>query len=474
MGVPARHRELGLDVLRALGLEARVALRVVGHDRLDRVDQVLVERRDRAAYRFVPAAVRVGREHRRRRLQREDGERLRARRDVAEQRRVGQRGAAHLRGDRLRQPALTRLVVRRLELGVRRADVQRPGERHGRVDAGLEPRQPVEQQVDLELGALGLRLRVVGLAQQDVQHPGRHVREHERRLDGGRAARGVEVDLVEVVAGPDRRDTGADADLGPGRRSRPGERVAERAHAAQGHQLLAGAVADQPVEEAAVLLQRRVVQRPEHPDQRVGRHDAAHGVVGEPLLDHLAQRRGDEVAPGRLVHVRGHVLLPGQRLQEGRLDRPGHVRHLGVEAAPRVVLAAAVGQLEERGAGALALRVLDQQPAVPAVAEAGRVRRDRPRRERHVELELGHQPRRHQGDQVGVARDAGGPAGERLRRDGRAADPVEPLEDQHRESRPGEVRRCHKAVVARLPRSRRRTARRRCEGSSRLQPSRGR
>ena len=185
--------------------------------------------------------------------------------------------------------------------------------------------------------------------------------EHERRLDGGRAAGGVEVDLVELVTGPDRRDAGADADLGPGRRSRPGQRVAERAHAAQGHQLLAGAVADQSVEEAAVLLQRRVEQRAERPDQRVGRHDAAHGVVGEPLLDHLAQRRGDEVAPGRLVHVRGQVLLPGQRLQEGRLDRPRHLRHLGVEAAPRVVLAAAVGQLEERGTGALALRVLDQQ-----------------------------------------------------------------------------------------------------------------
>ena len=68
------------------------------------------------------------------------------------------------------------LVVRRLELGVRRADVQRARERHGRVDAGLEPGQPVEQQVDLELGALGLGLRVVGLAEQDVQHPRRHVR----------------------------------------------------------------------------------------------------------------------------------------------------------------------------------------------------------------------------------------------------------------------------------------------------------
>ncbi len=138
----------------------------------------------------------------------------------------------------------------------------------------------------------------------------------------------------------------------------------------------------------------------------------------------------------------------GSGSQERRLDRPRHLRHLGVEAAPRVVLVGAVGQLEERGAGGLALRVLDQQPAVPAVADAGRVRRDRPRRERHVELELGHQPGRHQRDQVRVARDPRGPPHEGLRRDRRAADPVQPLQDQHGESRPGEVGRRHQAVVA--------------------------
>ena len=79
---------------------------------------------------------------------------------------------------------------------------------------------------------------------------------------------------------------------------------------------------------------------------------------------------------------------------------------------------------------------------------AGRVRRDRPRRERHVELELGHQPGRHQGDQVRVAGDPRGPPREGLSRDRRAADPVQPLQDQHGEARPGEVGRSHQAVVA--------------------------
>ena len=64
-----------------------------------------------------------------------------------------------------------------------------------------------------------------------------------------------------------------------------------------------------------------------------------------------------------------------------------------------------------------------------------------------VELEVGHQPLGHQRDQVGVARDPRRPARERLRRDRRAADPVEPLEDQHGEPGPGEVRRRDEAVV---------------------------
>ena len=161
-------------------------------------------------------------------------------------------------GDRRGHPADRRLGVRRLEGGV----LGRPTWRCrrsaiGRVHAGLEPRQPVQQQVDLQLRALGLRLRVVRLAHQDVQHPRRDVGQDEPGRDRVRAPSLVPGDLGRVLAGADRAHAGVEPDLGTGpaaaarqsrRTARPSRRPAPR---------VARAVAHHRVEEGAVLAQRR-------------------------------------------------------------------------------------------------------------------------------------------------------------------------------------------------------------------------
>ena len=69
----------------------------------------------------------------------------------------------------------------------------------------------------------------------------------------------VEGDLGAVGAGRDRADAGVGDDLRARLDRGPRERVGDRAHAADRHAPLAGAVADQVVEEAAVLDERRVV-----------------------------------------------------------------------------------------------------------------------------------------------------------------------------------------------------------------------
>ena len=193
----------------------------------------------------------------------------------------------------------------------------------------------------------------------------------------------------------------------PGRRGRPGQRVAERAHAAQrapaarrcrGRSAGRGSSGSGSSDGSSSERER--------PDQRVGRHDAAHGVVGEPLLDHLAQRRGDEVAPGRLVHVRGQVLLPAAAAP-GASARPP-----APSPPPR---SRSCTTRRTRGCCRSARGTRCGCACPPGCSTSSP--RCRPSRTQgvydaigrdvsaHVELELGHQPGRHQRDQVRVARD---------------------------------------------------------------------
>src|SRR4029450_462277 len=60
---------------------------------------------------------------------------------------------------------------------------------------------------------------------------------------------------------------------------------------------LPGAVADHVVEEAAVLLQGRIMRPAEGADQSIGQHQAAYSVVAEGRLDEFAERSGNHRRP---------------------------------------------------------------------------------------------------------------------------------------------------------------------------------
>ena len=259
-----------------------------------------------------------------------------------------------------------------------------------------------------------------------------------------------QVDLGAVAVGPDRADAGAGDDLGAGGGGAAGQGVGDRAHAADRHPPLAGAVADQVVEEAAVLDQRRVVQRREGADQRVGADHAADGVVGEAALDRRAERLGHEVAPDARVDLRraGRARW-GSGSGQRRGDGVRQVGDLGVELAPGVVLRVAAGELGERRPGRPPSgRSTSSPPWRPSRTQGvydAVVREAR----RDVEVEVGHQRLGHQADQVGVAREPRRLAGERARPRprrrpcGRAARGPAPT------ARPGRGRRRRRARCAR-------------------------
>ena len=256
------------------------------------------------------------------------------------------------------------------------------------------------------------------------------------------------VDLGAVRARRDGADAGAGDDLRARLDRGPGQRVGDRAHAADRHPPLAGAVADEVVEEAAVLDQRGVVQRGEGADERVGGDDAADGVVGEAGGDRPTERLGDDLVPDALVDQAADLALEGERLHQGGGDDLGQRADLGVERLPRGVLLVASGEVAERRTRRLALGPLDEQPAGALTARPGGVRRGAARGQAHVEVQVGHQLLRHQADQVGVAREPGGQAGEGLDGHRRAAGVLEALEHHDGEAGPREVGGAHQGVVA--------------------------
>ena len=165
------------------------------------------------------------------------------------------------------------------------------------------------------------------LPAQAVEHRGRDVGQHVA-ADGDvlAAARVGEAHRDAVGARLDRGDLGAAAQLAPAAARRRLERGGDRAHAADGHVPVAGAVADDVVEEAAVLAQVGVVGAGERPDERVGERDAAHGVVVEAVLDELAERALDERRPRRVVaDARAQLGSPGAaaRSASGKSARGG-------------------------------------------------------------------------------------------------------------------------------------------------------
>ena len=299
----------------------------------------------------------------------------------------------------------------------------------------------------LSCDALGLGLGVLALAEQDPQHPRCDAGQHPAAGDRTRLRPVVPRHLGAVRAGGDRADPGTRDDLRAGLDGRLGQGRRDGPHAADRHPPLAGPVADQVVEEAAVLDQRRVVHRGERADQGVGGDDAAHGVVGEARLDGATQRLGDDVGPQALVDEGPDVALEGEGLHQRRGDGLREAADLVVERQPRGVLVIGPGEVAEGRPRRLALGALHEQAALAAVTDPGRVRRRGARGEPDVEAEVGHQLLGHQADEVGVAREADRLAGEGLDGDGGATGVVEALE--HEDGEPGarEVGRADQAVV---------------------------
>ena len=233
----------------------------------------------------------------------------------------------------------------------------------------------------------------------------------------------------------------------PAPRAARGERVGDRAHAADRHPPFARAVADEVVQEAAVLNQRRVVHPRERPDQRVGGDHAAHRVVAEAPFQRLAERPLRQLPPEHRVGPLPQFRRSRQRLGERRRDDAGERRDLPVELVPGLVLGIGAGQRAQAVPRPLSLRPLDEQAAGAAVAEHRGIGRGGPGGEPQAEPEVRDDRLRQQRHQVGVPRQAGREPGERLRGDGRAAGVVQALEHRHRQARPGEVRRRGQPVV---------------------------
>ena len=91
------------------------------------------------------------------------------------------------------------------------------------------------------------------------------------------------------------------------------QRTADRSHAADRDVPIAGAAAQQVVQEAHVLRQRRVIGAGERADQRVGRHHAANQIVGDRGGDRVPDRLVDHEPPRVVV-----VHMPARLLRAGR------------------------------------------------------------------------------------------------------------------------------------------------------------
>jgi hypothetical protein len=208
-----------------------------------------------------------------------------------------------------------------------------------------------------------------------------------------------------------------------------------RAHAPDGHAPLAGAVAEAMEEEAAVLHERRVVQRGERADQPVGAHQPAHEIVSEATLERDPQWLLDDVRPGHHLDLVAQVAHVGEWLEEGRGQGTGQGLDVGIELLPRLVLGVGTSQLAEGTASRLPMVGLDEQASV-GVRRVGR-RGARPQLE--PEVEVVDQCVGHEAHEVGEARQAGVESVERAHAHRRSTEVVEALEHHDVETGAGQV-----------------------------------
>ena len=247
-----------------------------------------------------------------------------------------------------------------------------------------------------------------------------------------------------VVADVDVLDGAVRPQIGACLARHPFQLGRHRAHAADRHAPLAGAVAEAVEEEAAVLHQGRVVQRRVRPDQAVGANDPAHDVVAEAALERDTQRLLDDVGPRDHVDLVAHVTDVGERLQKRRGHGPAQLSHVVVKRLPGVELVVGAGQPAKRCTRRIARVGLDQQ----ALLAVRGVRRGGPRSQLEPEPEVLDERIGHQAHEVGEPRQSGVEVVERTRTHRGSADVIEALEHRDQEPGAGQVGRGDEGVVA--------------------------
>ena len=228
--------------------------------------------------------------------------------------------------------------------------------------------------------------------------------------------------------------------------ARRGQRAADRAHAADRHVPVAGAAADQVVEEAHVLPQRFVVGAGERPDQRVGRHHSADQIVAHRGGDRLRRSAGRSSTASRTASSPPSATRRCvSRVRSGSVI-VGHSRDVTVPA-PTVELARTPASSAAAPTAAKVESGPISRPGPPAVGRVRRVGRIPPPRQPDPHAEIVDDAARQQADQIGVARQPCVDAVEGVRRHRGAADVVETLQHLHAPARPGQVGRGHQTVV---------------------------
>ena len=454
----ARQPQGVLEVAGRLRLDASVA-RAVGHDdrldglgehRVQRVEHRPLEGRAHSVVGLVGQQSVGG-------VQSEDRERVGSGRAQfgAQDARVGEGVAVDLRRDRLGHPAGARRVERALQLREGLVDVEGAAEGRLRAHRVVEQaRQAVQQEVDLDLGALGAGQSREGTRarstrrQQALEVVGRDIHEH---MAGSNRARGRLPALVrhrvgDLAIGGQCRDVGARDGLGAGHARGSRELVRDGTHAADRHIPVTRTAADHVVQEAPVREQRLIDVGGEGADEGVGVGDTAHEVVREGVGDGLADRLLDEAVPQVVVADRGSRLTARQQwLGHGREERAGQASGARGELAPRdrIGLRAEPGEARGHARGIL---VVDEEAAVRRTG-GGRVGAVAPRGEADAQPQVVDDALRQEAHEVAVAAQARVDAGKGLGRDRRATENVEPLEHEHVEARLGKVGGRREAVV---------------------------
>ena len=252
----------------------------------------------------------------------------------------------------------------------------------------------------------------------------------------------------------DGHDLGIGADVGALSPGGEGEFAGDGAHAADGNIPASVALADEVVEEAAVLLEVRVVGPREGADEGVREEHAAHEVARVVVLDDATDGLLDHRVPHALCALvaRGENALTGLAPRRERVEQGGPER-LGEHAAVLGEQGELLGirrctDAGEGGGRALGVVVRDEKARLAARRGIGGVRGDRAGREGEVEAELLDDAGWEQAHEVRVARQFRVHAGERLGGDGRPAHLREPLEDEDALAGATEVGRRDEGVVS--------------------------